>query len=90
MNDIKRRKGLISEDVASRTASRIEAAKELSERIDLVISRGPAAESEMDSLREMAAELSESTVCEKGELDWSEDSIYASVPRMVSALIRRK
>jgi len=90
MNDIKRRKGLISEDVASRTASRIEAAKELSARIDLVISRGPAAESEMDSLREMAAELSESTVCEKGELDWSEDSIYASVPRMVSALLRRK
>jgi len=90
MNDIKKRMGLVSEEVASRTASRIEAAKELSAKIDLVISRGPAAERDMDSLREMALELSESTVCEKKELDWSEDSIYASVPRMVSALLRRK
>ena len=90
MNDIKKRMGLVSEEVASRTASRIEAAKELSAKIDLVISRGPAAERDMDSLRGMAVELSESTVCEKKELDWSEDSIYASVPRMVSALLRRK
>jgi len=90
MNDVKRRMGLVSEEVAARTRSRIEAAKELSAKIDLVISRGPATEKEMDSLRDMATELSESTVCEKEELDWSEDSIYASVPRMVSALLRRK
>lgn len=90
MNDVKRRMGLVSEEAAARTRSRIEAAKELSAKIDLVISRGPATEEEMDSLRDMATELSESTVCEKEELDWSEDSIYASVPRMVSALLRRK
>jgi hypothetical protein len=44
----------------------------------------------MEGLREAAKDLSESTVCEKKELDWSEDNIYASIPRMVGALLRRK
>ena len=42
----------------------------------------------MEALREDAKDLSESTVCDKEELDWSESSIYSSIPRMISALIR--
>ncbi len=90
LNSIKRRMGLISEDVADRTEGRIRAAQELSKKIDSIVGKHSATEGEMDALREAAADLSESTVCEKGELDWTEDTIYASIPRMVGSLLRRK
>lgn len=90
LNAIKRSMGLVSEDVADRTKRRIEAAKELSHRIDAILAKGEASGEQFDSLRDAAARLSESTVCEKEELDWSENSIYASFPRMVGALLKRK
>ena len=90
LNSIKRKMGLIAEDVADRTERRIRAAQELSRRIDSIVGKGTASETEMDSLREAAASLSESTVCEKGELGWTNETIYASIPRMVSSLLRRK
>ena len=90
LNLIKKRMGLISEDVADRTENRIRAAQELSKKIDSIVGKRSATEGEMDALREAAANLSESTVCEKGELDWTEDTIYASIPRMVGSLLRRK
>jgi B12-binding domain/radical SAM domain protein len=90
MNAIKRSMGLVSAEIADRTERRIEAAKELSEKIDAIVGKGAGSEKEFDSLRDAAARLSESTVCEKEELDWSENSIYASFPRMVGALLRRK
>jgi B12-binding domain/radical SAM domain protein len=90
MNAIKREMGLIPEATAARTEGRIIAAKDLSAKIDFIVAKGGASEKNMDSLREAATALSESTVCEKGELDWSEDSIYASIPRIVGALVRRK
>jgi B12-binding domain/radical SAM domain protein len=90
MNAIKREMGLIPEATAARTEGRIVAAKDLSAKIDFIVAKGGASEKNMDSLREAATALSESTVCEKGELDWSEDSIYASIPRIVGALVRRK
>jgi B12-binding domain/radical SAM domain protein len=90
MNEIKRIMGLIPEEVAERTQRRIEAAKELSDNIDSIIAKGDISERQLDSLRDAAARLSESTVCEKEELDWSENSIYASFPRIVGALLKRK
>jgi B12-binding domain/radical SAM domain protein len=90
LNSIKRKMGLIAEDVADRTERRIRAAQELSKRIDSIVGKGNASEDEMDALREAAARLSESTVCEKGELDWTDETIYASIPRMVGSLLRRK
>ena len=89
-NKIKREMGLIPESTATRTEERIVAAKNLSARIDSIVAKGDANEKDILSLREAATSLSESTVCEKGELDWSEDSIYASIPRIVGALVRRK
>lgn len=90
LNAIKREMGLVSEDTADRTEQRILAAKDLSRRIDAIVARGKTSGKEMDELKEDANSLSESTVCEKGELDWSEDSIYASIPRMLSSLARRR
>jgi len=90
LNSVKRDMGLISEDVAERTETRITAARDMMRKIDAVFSRGKATENDLESLRESAMSLSESTVCEKEELDWSESSIYASVPRMVSALLRKR
>ena len=90
LNAIKKQMGLVSETVADNTERRITAAKELSDRIDVVVGKGIASNKELDSLRDVATRLSESTVCEKEELDWSEDAIYASFPRIVSALLKRK
>ena len=90
LNAVKRDMGLISEEVANRTEARIKAARELSANIDAIVGKGSASESQMEHLRETAMSLSESTVCEKEELDWSEDSIYASIPRIVGSLIRRR
>ncbi|MBU1159202.1 MAG: TIGR04190 family B12-binding domain/radical SAM domain protein [Candidatus Thermoplasmatota archaeon] len=90
LNFIKREMGLIEEDVADRTERRIIAARDMMRRIDSIVAKGKASGSDLDSLREVATRLSESTVCEKEELDWSESSIYASIPRMVSALLRKK
>lgn len=90
LNDIKRRMGLVDREVADRTERRILAARELAQRIDEIVQHGRASEDDMEALRDMAASLSESTVCEKEELDWSESSIYASIPRIVGALLRRR
>lgn len=90
LNAVKREMGLVEESVADRTEERIRAAQELSTKIDAIVGRGKASESDMEHLREAAKALSESTVCEKEELDWSEDSIYASIPRMISSLARRR
>jgi hypothetical protein len=90
MNAIKKRMGLITENAADRIERRITSARDLSDKIDAIVGKGDASEEKLDSLREAATRLSESTVCDKEELDWSENSIYASIPRMVSALLRRK
>lgn len=89
LNRIKKDMGLIPEEIADRTERRILAAKALSDKIDAIVGRGKASEEEMAKLREAAAALSESTVCEKTELDWTDETMYASIPRMVRALLRR-
>ncbi|UCE92099.1 MAG: TIGR04190 family B12-binding domain/radical SAM domain protein [Methanobacteriota archaeon] len=88
LNSIKRDLGLISREVANRTEERIRRARSLMSKIDTIIARGKATDADLDSLREEASGLSECTVCEKEELDWSSSSIYASIPRMVRALLR--
>ena len=90
MNAIKRDLGLVDADVADRTEERIRRASALMAKIDTIVARGRTTSGDLDELREQASELSECTVCEKEELDWSTSSIYASLPRMVGALLRRK
>jgi len=90
LNEAKRDADLISPEAAGRTADRIGAAREMVLRIDSIVARGQSSAKDLESLREAAARLNESTVCEKTELDWSEDNIYASIPRMVASLLRRR
>ncbi|OGS42479.1 MAG: B12-binding domain/radical SAM domain protein [Euryarchaeota archaeon RBG_16_62_10] len=90
MNDIKERMGLIPRDTAERTRSRIMAARELSGMIDAVVSKDGWNEADLAALRDSAKDLSESTVCEKEELDWTDNSFYASIPRMVGSLLRKR
>lgn len=90
LNSVKRDLGLISHDVADNIEQRITDAAALMRRIDSIVARGAASGAELDQLREQASTLNESTVCEKKELDWSTSSIYASIPRMVGALLRRR
>ena len=90
MNSIKRDLGLISKEVGDRVEERITRASSLMRRIDTIVARGAATGSDLDKLRDEASQLSECTVCEKEELDWSTSSIYASIPRMVGALLRRR
>jgi len=90
MNSIKRDLGLISKDVGDRVEERITRASSLMRKIDTIVARGAATDSDLDKLRDEASQLSECTVCEKEELDWSTSSIYASIPRMVGALLRRR
>jgi len=89
LNRVKRDMGLITEAVADRTDERIHAAKDLSENIDRIVAKGRMSDADLESLRETASGLSESTVCEKEELNWSDSSIFASIPRIVRALLRR-
>ena len=90
LNSVKRDLGLIPQDVADNIEHRITEASSLMRRIDGIVARGGASSAELDRLREQAARLNESTVCEKEELDWSTSSIYASIPRMVTSLLRRR
>ena len=90
MNSIKRDLGLISRDTADAVEKRIRRASALMNSIDIVVARGSATSKDLDGLREQASQLSECTVCEKDELDWSTSSVYASIPRMVAALLKRR
>ena len=90
LNAIKRDLGLIPYDVANTVEERIKMASALVNEMDSMIEREPATASDLDCLREKASELSECTVCEKKELDWSTSSIYASIPRMIGALLLRR
>jgi B12-binding domain/radical SAM domain protein len=90
LNSVKRDLGLIPQDVADNIEQRVTDASALMRRIDGIVARGTASGAELDQLREQASRLNESTVCEKEELAWSTSSIYASIPRMVGALLRRR
>ncbi|MCU0859642.1 MAG: TIGR04190 family B12-binding domain/radical SAM domain protein [Thermoplasmata archaeon] len=88
LNSVKREMGLVTGDVAEATERRIVAAREMMHTMDRVLDKGVPSGKDLDELREAAAALNESTVCDKEELDWSESSVYASIPRMISSLLR--
>ena len=88
LNSIKREVGLITPGAADATEKRIVAAREMMHAMDRVVEKGGASAKDLDDLREAAAELNESTVCGKEELDWSESSVYASIPRMITSLLK--
>lgn len=72
LNRLKGRLGLIEPEVAARTEGRILQAREAMERIDAVMGEPDVAvrEASLDLLKDEIDRLSESTVCEKTELNW--------------------
>jgi B12-binding domain/radical SAM domain protein len=90
LNSIKREMDLVTRETADRTEDRINSARELMHEIDGIVARGHVSGRDLDALRDKAASLSESTVCAKEELDWSDTTIFSSIPRMMSALLRKR
>lgn len=89
LNEIKLRAGAISQESASAVQERIESARNAMRLIDAAVKSGDA-ERSLEDLRDRLMTLSESTVCNKRELDWSTKSFYWSIPKaLFSALIRR-
>lgn len=87
MNDIKERAGAITSESAANTRERIVLAREAMHRIDgALLSDDP--ETSLSSVFEEVRELSESTVCNKSELDWTSRSIYWSFPRAIFSAVR--
>lgn len=89
LNEAKEAAGAISGESAEGVRTRTKIAREAVRQIDIAMrlpDPGPALGSIGDQLRG----LSESTVCNKRELDWSKRSIYWSVPRaLLAALMGR-
>ncbi len=84
LNSIKKEMGLIAAGAADATEKEDRvAARDMMHTMDKVLEKGGASGKDMDDLREAASALNESTVCGKEELDWSESSVYASIPRMI-------
>ena len=89
MNEAKVKAGAISQEAAESVRNRIEMAKQAMALIDAARTSEDYGRS-LGNLKEELIKLSESTVCDKRELDWSRKSYYWSIPRaLFSALFRR-
>lgn len=100
LNRIKAAAGIISPQVAEETERRVGDARRAMRRIDAIVRTVPVSERER-ALQELKAEidaLSESTVCEKTELNWPHNAnwrhvlavVVLWVRESVSILLRRK
>jgi B12-binding domain/radical SAM domain protein len=71
LNAVKAAAGAIPADTAVVTAARIEAARATMARIDAIVEGDPGlVDSRLERLRVEVAQVNESTVCEKRELEW--------------------
>jgi B12-binding domain/radical SAM domain protein len=86
MNAAKQEAGAISKEDSERVAARIQLAKEAMVKIDAAL-KSANPESELSALKEEMKNLSESTVCDKTELDWSRKSFYRSIPRATISML---
>mgnify|MGYP005855889651 CR=1 FL=1 len=89
LNELKLQAGAISQGSANAVKERIESARNAMGLIDKAVESGQT-ERSIEGLRDRLLALSESTVCDKRELDWSTKNFYWSVPRaLFSALLGR-
>ncbi len=71
LNRLKGRLGIVEPDVVARTEERIHEARVAMQRIDEIMGLGPVErDSALGALKSEFERLSESTVCEKTELNW--------------------
>ena len=89
MNKLKKTIGAITEEEAKAVSTRIMLARDAVRGIDIAM-KSDDPEKSLAKLREELKPLSESTVCNKRELDWNRRSFYWSIPKIaVSTLLRR-
>ena len=86
LNRLKGRIGIIEPEVAARTEERIVAARAAMARVDAIraMPEASAREKELAALKHDLDRLSESTVCEKSELNWPR---YVSIRNVYYVLL---
>lgn len=89
MNDVKEKAGMITKGAAQTVRERTRLAIGAMSKIDAALA-SPDQTRALDALREELQPLSESTVCDKRELDWSSRSIYWDIPRAGISLLLGK
>ncbi len=90
LNRIKAAAGIITSQVAEETERRIADARRAMQRIDAIVRTVPAPERD-GALAELKAEidaLSESTVCEKSELNWPHNANWRHVLAVIGLFVR--
>jgi len=90
LNRIKAAAGIITPQVAEETERRIADARRAMQRIDTIVRTVPAPERD-GALAELKAEidaLSESTVCEKSELNWPHNANWRHVLAVIGLFVR--
>ena len=89
MNKMKKDIGAISLEEAKAVHSRIKLAREAVRGIDIAM-KSSDPDAAMAELREELKPLSESTVCNKRELDWNRRSFYWSIPKIATSVLLRR
>jgi B12-binding domain/radical SAM domain protein len=89
MNKTKEQAGIITPEAAYAVRERTDLAIAAIKKIDDAMA-SPDSESALDAIRDELRSLSESTVCDKKELDWSSRSFYWSIPRAGVSLLLGK
>jgi B12-binding domain/radical SAM domain protein len=89
LNDAKERLGILSPEKAGVVRERVTFAREAISRIDVAMT-SPEPERALAALKHDLRELSDSTVCDKRELDWDRKSWIWSMPRALIALLAGK
>ena len=89
MNDAKEEVGAICSEDAEAVRGRIRSAVMVMGKIDIAMTSVNPEES-LAALKDELRTLSESTICDKSELDWSRRSFYWSIPRASIALLLGK
>jgi len=84
LNKIKGRLGIVEPDVAARTEERILQARKVMDQLDSILALEPASrDRKLAALRSEMSRLSESTVCEKRELNWPARANWRHVVHVV-------
>jgi len=89
MNQAKLAVGLIDEETANRVEFRTRKAIEIMDLVDLAIQNNTLPKA-MASIRDDMLNISESSINDKRELDWSNRSFYWSIPRSMGAILMGK
>jgi len=86
LNEAKLEAGAIDPESAERVRKKLEISRDILKRIDESMN-SEEPEHSLYSLRDELGPLTEGTLCNKKELDWSSRSFYWSIPRMAFAAL---